>query len=417
MNPISGFPSQVSSGAPAKEAQQAQSREAPASEPQDAWVPSDSLEGSADNLAIGDRGAMVREDLKSLDFLLKETEHFRLYYLPGTDAEREIEEIAANREQGFEIISDFLKVVVSEKISIYLFPSDKDSYCPTWGKTFAGRTIPEAGMIGLAYTADPESFEKVNFGHELTHALEFSLLPPGRRVPPFLREGIADYLCLSGVDMHLRLARFINVAMVDVPLELTGEKLNRAEYMESASFVEMLVSTSGVQAFLYFYRQCAVLEKGEPMTLEYISSLMKGALGYDLAASEEIWRASLKPYLDASVHPLPGDDELSRLAAELDAATGAADPQRILSLYSDDFYYRSPVEDRELVKSHLEKCGTGRTESIQTFDLGTWGYGKTVAMSTVRVGADEARDKRCFLAERLWGKWRLNPKIVGGWVL
>ena len=420
MIPISGFPGQVPSGQPVRDSQQVSPQEAPAQEPQDAYLPSEGAKGSKSQMAIGDRGAMVREELKEKNFLLRETEHFNLYYIPETDAEREIEDIAGKREQAYQIISDFLEVEATEKISIYIFPSDRDSYCPNWNKTFAGRTIPEARMIGLAYFADACSYEKVNFGHEITHAMEFELITPGKRVPPFIREGIADYLCLSGEDMHFRLSRFIRLSMADSPFVVTGEKLNRAEYMESASFVQFIIGAFGTGAFRDLYRGASILEKGQSLSREQFSDILDTTLGYPLPAIERLWKNACGPYLQAPVQPLPPDGWLSQLMIDMEQATQERSAQKILSLYSDDFYYRSPQQEQELIDTHLACCESYSIQAMNVYDMGTWTYGKTMALKTAGIrkpsaGGEEVPEGRCFLAELIWGKWRLNSRITGGW--
>lgn len=419
MFPISGFSPQISQGMPAQEAPAQASQEAAAQEPQDSFQPSEGLTDRDTGLQIGDRGALVRNDLGDRRFLKRESEHFIFHYMPDTEAERDIDEIVEKREMVFEMISSFLESTPGEKISVYLFPTDRDSYCPTWGKTFAGRTIPEARMIGLAWLPDLESYERIHYGHEVTHALEYDLFPPGKNVPPFLREGIADYLSGAGFDMHRRLKGFIDMGMVSEPFVIGDEKLNIAEYMESGSLVQHLAETFGRTAFLSFYKSSASLGKGEEMTRSSLSSLCSSTLSCDIDTVERLWRERFGPYLaECNDIPLQADEEreiLTMLQA-VDNATEGRDQSQLLSLYSGDFYYRDPGDDEKLLSRHFSLPSGFSTERIECIHLGTWGYGKTIGVKAQRAkNTGDSGHEWCFLVEKLFGSWRLSPKKPGGW--
>jgi hypothetical protein len=424
MFPVSGFSPQVNPGFEAKEAPSVPPGEAPPQEPEDSFLPSSGLEGGEEGIAIGDRGALVREDLKGKDFLKLETEHFVFLYLAGTEAEKDIQDIAERREQGYGIIESFLETETPEKISIYLFPSDIESFCPTWNKTFAGRTLPEARMIGLAYVADEGSYEKVNIGHELTHAIEHDLLPRGRRVPPYLREGIADYLCLSGADMHQRLGGFLRAGMVEDPFMLTDDKLNSADYMESASLVQFLIATFGTAAFLSLYRATAVLGKGEAMTVPDFESLMGRYVGIDCTSMQNLWKSEVLGLISGQEarNETPREDwvEIQGLLRRMEQVTREGSDAELLLLYSSDFYYRTPEQERDLALRHRESCRGFTAADMEIHSLGTWCYGRTYAVKASSAeGSPSARgnpEQRGFLVERLCGQWRLNAKYGGGWV-
>jgi|GEM_PF-1779788 len=421
MFPISGFSPQISQGLPAQEARAQAGHDAAAQEPQDSFQPSEGLTDRDTGLQIGDRGALVRNDLGDRRFLKRESEHFIFQYMPDTDAERDIDEIVEKREMVFEMISSFLESTPGEKLSVYLFPTDRDSYCPTWGKTFAGRTIPEARMIGLAWLPDLESYERIHYGHEITHALEYDLFPPGKNVPPFLREGIADYLSGAGFDMHRRLRGFIDMEMVSEPFVIGDEKLNSAEYMESGSLVQHLVEAFGRTAFLSFYKASASLGKSEEMTRSSLSSLFSSTLSCDIDTVERLWTERFGPYItERSEIRVPADEELEILTM-LQAAEKAADERdrsKLLSLYSSDFYYRDSGDDEELLSRHFSLPSGFSTERIECIPLGTWGYGKTVGVKAKRTeNKGDSGHEWCFLVEKLFGSWRLSPKKPGGWAL
>lgn len=394
------------------------SQEAAAQEPQDSFLPSEGLTERDASLQIGDRGALVRNDLGDRQFLKRESEHFIFHYMPDTEAERDIDEIVEKREQVFEMISSFLESAPEEKLSVYLFATDRDSYCPTWGKTFAGRTIPEARMIGLAYLPDLESYERIHYGHEITHALEYDLFPPGKSVPPFMREGIADYLSGAGFDMHRRLKGFIDMEMVSEPFVLADEKLNSPEYMESGSLVQHLVETFGRTAFLSFYKASATIGMGETMTRSSLSSLFSSTLSCNIDTVERIWREQFSPYqMEGNALPLADEErEILTMMQTVRKATEEKDLARLLSLYSSDFYYRDPRDDEELLSRHFSLPEGFSTDRIEYIHLGTWGYGKTIGVKAGNVKKTGAPcNERYFLVEKLFGSWRLSPKKPGGW--
>ena len=89
------------------------------------------------------RRDVVESDLKALPFRRFDSEHFEFMYIPGSDAERDLEEIASKREYARGFICSLFAVDPQERHRIYVFETDAQSYCPTWGKTFASRAIPE----------------------------------------------------------------------------------------------------------------------------------------------------------------------------------------------------------------------------------------------------------------------------------
>ncbi|MDQ7827153.1 MAG: hypothetical protein RDV48_30425 [Candidatus Eremiobacteraeota bacterium] len=424
MFPLSGFTPTPPQGVPARD--QSSQAAAPLAQqsPEEPSLPTESFAAESegeDYTAIGDRGALVRHDLSDRVFLTKESEHFVFHYLPGTEAEKDLEGIASAREEAHGAISSFLGIEAPDRISIYLFPSDRESYCPTWGKTFAGRTLPEVHMIGLAYVADEDSYEKVHFGHEITHALEYYLLPEGMRVPPYFREGLADYLSQSGECVHRRFIRFLQVGMASSPYSFTEEKLNRPEYMESASMVRYMVEQFGREPFLAFYRSLAILKKGESMSIDTFSSILQSSFGISRESLEAQFHSQVSPYWDKVSHSIAPETivEIDGLIEAMDEAGRSNDMQALLSLYSSDFYYFSRTKELSLAGEHLAAAGPSVTKELEIATLGTWCYGKTYAVKTWREarepGAPPPEEVRFFLVERLGGAMRLNAKYPGGW--
>lgn len=437
MFPISGFSPQLpSQGISQKDVNDSSQQETEITKkeklskdeflPSEEFVPKDALgKQNRKNLYfnISDKGALVKEDLKNMFFIKKKTDHFNIYFPPDTEAQRDIDSIAVKREEAFENISCFFNVSVSAKIEIYIFPSDRESYCPTWNKTFAGRAIPDAQMVGLAYFEDEQSYEKIHYGHEITHLLEYFFLSENMRVPPFLREGIADYLSQSNDDMHNRMIGFLNIGLIKSPFEMNDEKINSPEYMESGSFVKLIIDKFGKEIFLNLYNEMAVLSKDEKMTQSDFSNILSETLGLTLPAFENMWKEELKTYSK----PLKqcqseiSSEELIKLFDTMDNAVKTGDSGLILRFYSNDFYHMSKEMEHNIIKKHIESAKNYKTESIELFDLGTWCYGKTIAVKSKRHKSDtkepsvKKEEKRFYLLEKLWGEWRFNARFPGGW--
>ncbi len=249
--------------------------------------------------------------------------------------------------------------------------------------------------------------------------LEYELLPPHKRVPPFMREGLADFLSLSNEDMNVRLLRFLDAGLVQSPFILTDAKLNAPEYMESASLVQFIIGKFGLEAFVSFYRGLACLKKGEKLSLEDFTALWERELCVPLAACSAMWEESVRttpPPPAAVTHEERG--ELEEFLSRLEKAREGGQEEELLALTGKEFYYFSAGKEKELVGLHLSIPPASSIALLGTVALGTWGYGKTMAVRVLRRAAHvpgAPEEERLFLVERLLGRWSMSPRYPAGW--
>lgn len=363
------------------------------------------------------RGELIKKDLEHLPFLTHETEHFIFKYISGSDSATDIESIADKREKAWDFICDFFYINPPDKHTFYIFSNDIQAYCPSWGKTFASRALPEEHMAGILYLKEADSYENVNYGHELTHLLEFYLLPNITRFPPYFREGMADLLSMSNVNQHIRYINFIKSGLSENPFIFTDEKLNKPEYMESASFLQYLIEISDRSVMLDLYKKLGNTEKSEKMSCERFDRALQSCFCLnlkELAANYYNYICSL--WNCASPQLTQEDREaIKKLIKKSDYVSGKEDQKGINELYSNDFYYNTPATERDRFIFHMMPLENMESVNFEFTDLGTWLYGKTAAVTVgFKNKATLNFQRRVFAVEKLRGTWRLSPKYPGG---
>ena len=312
------------------------------------------------------RGDLIKKDLSHLSFLTYETEHFVFNYLADSDAARALEFIGQKREGAWNYICDFFYINPPDKHIFYIFQDDKQAYCRTWGKTFASRALPEEHMAGILYLSDPYSYENVNYGHELTHLLEFYLLPNITRYPPYLREGMADLLSQSGLNQHLRYINFIKAGLMENPFVMTDEKINKPDYMESASFLQYLIEVFGKDRMLDFYKKTGSPEKKNFVSLEHLSGIAQSVFGMDLKGLMANYYNNIYSLWNYSSIQVTQEDKdsVKNLVKQSDFVSSKEDQKAINELYSNDFYYTTQASERDQFIFHMMPL-----ENLESFNL------------------------------------------------
>lgn len=361
------------------------------------------------------RRELIENDLKPLPFQRYDSEHFELMYLPGSEAERDIELIAEKREYARQQLCSLFAADPAEKHRIYIFENDIQSYCPTWGKTFASRAIPEGLLAGIIYSSDPDSYEQNNFGHELTHLFEYFFLPFMMRVPAYLREGMADFMSMSGTNKHLRYVKFLKAGLVSQPFSFDEYKLNTAEYMESASFIEYISEVFGTNLLMDLYAATAVLQENEIMPAEKFAAIVNKTLGISLDEMMKSYYSYICSLWECENQQTPPEDqeEIKSLIRQSSEAATAEDYETILGMYSSDFYFRNQQQEKDVAYTHICALSNASAGNFSFYPLDSWLYGKSCAVRT-SVERYGQRENRIFLMEKLNGSWRFSPKYPGG---
>jgi len=205
-----------------------------------------------------------------------ETEHFRLYFVPDTAAERDRVEIGALAEDALAAISEKLEVAFDGQMDIYLTPR------VFWqGGAAYGDKVQLISYLDRNYTAvEIWSY----FTHEGTHALSQNFLQQqedGGGPDSVLVEGLAVWASGGHYSREPIDAWAATVAASDdyIPLgELRFGSFHTFQhetaYLESASFVKYLIETYGLEPFKELYGRAS------------------GRAGYDDMLVEELYGKS-----------------------------------------------------------------------------------------------------------------------------
>jgi len=196
-------------------------------------------------------------DYDLAQFQRHDSAHFAIYYFPDSLAAHDIDRIAAERDRGFDKICELVRVERSERIRLFLFPSEE-----------AKKT--ETGHQGAGMAFDNNIVEvynektKLDPYHETAHILTGQLGSPAA----MLNEGFAVYASeLLGADALKELGapgKTCDQAVVErrsrgdfIPLQrlLSFEDIGPApsapdiSYPEACSVVRFLVNRYGMEKF------------------------------------------------------------------------------------------------------------------------------------------------------------------------
>ena len=223
--------------------------------------------------------------------------HFNIYYYPGSTAEKEITIIAAQREQAYGQIAEFLNYSGNLTIDLYLF-EDADKKLEITGHTGAGWAYGTS-MIEV-YNHDI----KVNPYHELVHVIAGIMY--GNTVSAF-SEGLAVYICklfgnnpacdVINADYRGLVRQFYQNNELFTLKELLSFQIGTAEskpgisYRQAGALVEFMVGRLGKNEFLGLYQLL------EP---DYTDSGVKGnvlkieaSFGMRIEELEEAWLSTI----------------------------------------------------------------------------------------------------------------------------
>jgi tetratricopeptide (TPR) repeat protein len=187
-----------------------------------------------------------------------ETEHFVIYYTPGTPEARDIALIANDHEWRYKQLKEFLEISSKDKIRSYIYP-DFETRKKLIG---AGQTTlanPIHREIHLVYDSFPNPILK----HELAHVMSSEFGMKVLRVSPKvgLIEGLAvaaDWSATNGFTPHQwSKSMFIKGVAPNVK-EIIGIGFWYAppqkSYILMGSFCRYLIDTYGIEKFKVLYK-------------------------------------------------------------------------------------------------------------------------------------------------------------------
>ncbi len=190
------------------------------------------------------------------------TKHFDIYYFNDSTAKKEIEQIAEEKDKGFEEVCNFLNTKSDLRIKMIFFEDGKSKQMAT-GHQGAGWAF--GNTIVEIYNEQ----QKLDAYHETVHVLMRSYGNP----PALFNEGFAVYMSerlgthalksLSGGESSIyERVRKLKRKKEWIPLEelITyteiGSRKTRppVSYAQAASFVKFLIDTYGEDKFLAVYK-------------------------------------------------------------------------------------------------------------------------------------------------------------------
>jgi len=224
------------------------------------------------------------------------TEHFDIFCYKGSTAEKEIDTIAEQREEGFSEICRFLGKDSDLRIRMILFADAATKYSHT-GHQGAG------WAFGNTVVEIYNEKEKLNPYHETTHILMRSYGTP----PALFNEGFAVYMserlgahalnAMGGgeASVHERVKE-LNGKGELIPLEKllnfteigSGETNPPVAYPEAASFVKFLIDKYGKDKFIEAYGTLA--SSGDKSVQKQNVEALQGIYGKSLDQLRKEWK-------------------------------------------------------------------------------------------------------------------------------
>ena len=181
-----------------------------------------------------------------------ESNHFIYKYLPGSEAEKDIDLIIKHREFAYKNISEFLGVNIEKKINLYFVPDIKTA---NELEMMIDAAVPHLNFATLLYNSYPLCREKVRFGHEIVHLLAYYWDKKIYHLE-ILEEGLAVYLDQSGSNKHLDFCNYMQARLGNISTDLSLNveiKSKSTNYIKAGSFVKYLIETYGVSKFKKLY--------------------------------------------------------------------------------------------------------------------------------------------------------------------
>ncbi|UCB52339.1 MAG: hypothetical protein JSV10_10220 [Candidatus Zixiibacteriota bacterium] len=240
------------------------------------------------------------------NWLTRESAHFYIHCRPNSEAEEDMEEIAAYLDQKFTQICEILDVEYENKISYFIYSSAEDLKKNVSQETW-GFAVGEYEAIGYFYPTMRQYDSRLGgLGHEVVHIIVYWTM--GVRELHFLDEGIADAIDKYSLQWsrppvlwaHWRAALVMKRGNLLSISQLSDNKFfrdlryNRELYHtyylydQCGSFVRYLIDRYGIEKFKRFF----------PAAKEdSYQAAFQNVYGLSIHDFEEDWHEFLQDYL------------------------------------------------------------------------------------------------------------------------
>jgi hypothetical protein len=208
-----------------------------------------------------------------------------LYYITGTDAERDLETIRRLVDETSAYAAGQLGADPAAQVPVYLMPRVVGHGGFSWGGLYV--SYLDGNYVGNQV--------EILFTHEFVH--HYDSLLGGEYLPPLFQEGLAVYLSgghFKPEPIPQRAAALLELGWY-IPLADLGADFYRQQhdigYLEAGALVQYLVETYGWGAFNEFYRTIPLSSGISPA--QAIDSAVQDSFGLTLSGMETAYLAYL----------------------------------------------------------------------------------------------------------------------------
>lgn len=346
-----------------------------------------------------------------------------LWYVPGTDAETELDALSAARTDAYDAARTFLGIAARPPLTVVLSPNRRAAQAHGYANGWADPTTDRAEVLYLP----GDSFERAQHGHELTHLLSAKVDGQTDHLK-FLDEGLSELLDASGRDLHqvyvdqLRAgALLLNAIDGFDDWDVSGWNYGR-----SSSFVRLLVDTWGNDKFVELWKRSAVTYEtdGRTTTLgdlaespagveKALDHLLLATYGEGLATVRLRWRATLIPHYALPPTPVADADRqaIAEVVAVNDWALTHGDAAAFRSTMEG--FYCDRTTDAERMKTAtamVQSRGVVQSRVVSMIPVGRKNYPQVVVFLTrdETRGAVTVSVATSYSLERFPIGWRIT---------
>lgn len=359
--------------------------------------------------------------LSEVDFAPHISGSFRVFYLPGTAAERDLADIVSVREEALTRISTALEITETRSIEIDIAPNRLAAVEHNIG---AGLALPDWATLQILYLDDPESYERKHYGHELMHVMAYHLDEPNQRHWRILEEGLAEFFDQSGRDLHQ--VYFQECQGYGLPLA-SALAFNRSDtlghdYGKAGSFVSQLFSLDDdPDTFKALYRDCRQSWQGDtpitpegveltgPVMEEILDTLLQQHYGVSFADFRAAWLDTLQAYGPEDIRRPSEEDQnqIKSLMATRDDAIRSQNSE-LLRATMEGFACDITTDQQrsEAVAADLHVVDERLSTVTEVYDFGLRNY--AVALVVYTVDNDPRASSGMAEVEHYPLGWRVN---------
>lgn len=324
------------------------------------------------------------------NFLSYSSGSFNLFYLPGTAAERDREDILDKRNSALARILETLEIQEDRIIDIYMVPN---RLCAMAHGIDTGVAYPWKAEIHVLYMDQPQTYERIHYGHEVTHVAAYQIDLDHLYHFRMLEEGLAEFLDGSGRNYHQAFVQECFAYMLDLETAvlLNQDDVLSKSYAKAGSFIQNLFEIDAdADKFKAFYRGCYMSYSWNETPLgpdnqyldaqkliQFIDGQLREHYGITLDQFNNQWLTKLTPMADNGPVFLPVDDiyEIQQLFAIRDQAISENNPELYRSTM-EGFYCDIWTDSERMSIANYATSGLPPVKSnlIEVFHLGIRNY-------------------------------------------